>query len=291
MALLRLDRRDEAGAAMEGALARDPDDAFTHANRGWSLLHEGDPRRALEHFREALRLEPELDFARAGLIEALKARYWLYRQVLRYFLWIARLTPGARWAVVIGLVVCQQVVARTMRANPELTPILMPLLIGYLTFALTTWTAAPLTNLMLRLNRFGRLVLSPEERTGSNWVGAFVIIALICLGYGIVRSSPLDLPGWIGAFAFVWLLMPVSATFACQPGWPRWVMATYTTVMFVMAVTMVWLMWSAFAIAEQDLPTAKARVRASDELLTAHLWAGLIAGFLGNWLMSVRPRQ
>lgn len=66
MALVKLGRRAEAGATMEEALARDPDDAFTHANRGWGLLHEGDPARALEHFREALRLEPGLDYARAG---------------------------------------------------------------------------------------------------------------------------------------------------------------------------------------------------------------------------------
>ena len=66
MALVRLGRRDEAGATLEAALARDPENAVTHANQGWARLHAGDFRGALEHFREALRLNPSLEWARAG---------------------------------------------------------------------------------------------------------------------------------------------------------------------------------------------------------------------------------
>jgi Tfp pilus assembly protein PilF len=58
MALVRLNRRDEAGATIATALARNPEIAFSHANQGWTLLHQGDHRRAIEHFREALRLDP-----------------------------------------------------------------------------------------------------------------------------------------------------------------------------------------------------------------------------------------
>ncbi len=46
------------------ALANDPENALTHANQGWALLHRGDHERALEHFREALRIDPELEWAR-----------------------------------------------------------------------------------------------------------------------------------------------------------------------------------------------------------------------------------
>ena len=60
------------GKAME-ALGRNPENAHTNANQGWSLLHGGQPGKALEHFREALRLDPDLEFARAGMVEALKA--------------------------------------------------------------------------------------------------------------------------------------------------------------------------------------------------------------------------
>ena len=60
MALVQLGRKDEAAATLGSALADDPENALTHANQGWALLHQGDHAKALEHFREALRLDPEL---------------------------------------------------------------------------------------------------------------------------------------------------------------------------------------------------------------------------------------
>jgi len=66
MALVKLGRREAAAATIGAALAKDPQNAHTHANQGWALLHHGDHARRLEHFREALRLDPELDWARAA---------------------------------------------------------------------------------------------------------------------------------------------------------------------------------------------------------------------------------
>ena len=60
-------------------------------------MHAGDFRGALEHFREALRLNPSPEWARAGLVEALKARYPSAAS-LRYFLWMSTLSrrPSGR---------------------------------------------------------------------------------------------------------------------------------------------------------------------------------------------------
>ena len=85
------------GADAGSALANDPENALTHANQGWALLHRGDHAKALEHFREALRIDPELDWARAGIVEALKARHLIYRLMLRFFLWIGRQASVAQW--------------------------------------------------------------------------------------------------------------------------------------------------------------------------------------------------
>lgn len=85
-ALLQLGDRDAAAATIEGALRRNPDDAATHTTQGWAMLHGGDPTRAAGHFREALRLDPTSGYARSGIVEALKARNPIYRQLLSYFL-------------------------------------------------------------------------------------------------------------------------------------------------------------------------------------------------------------
>jgi len=45
MALVQLGRRDEAGATIGEALRHEPDNALSHANQGWALLHQGSRAR------------------------------------------------------------------------------------------------------------------------------------------------------------------------------------------------------------------------------------------------------
>src|SRR5262249_51181162 len=49
MALTKLGRHAEASETIDSTLARNPESAVSHANQGWTLLHRGEPRRALEH--------------------------------------------------------------------------------------------------------------------------------------------------------------------------------------------------------------------------------------------------
>ena len=291
MALTHLGRKDEAAVTLDGALARDPDNAFAHANRGWSLLHERKPKDALHHFREALRLDPDLDYARAGMIEALKARYWVYRRVLGYFLWLSRLSPRTRWGIVIGLFVLQRVIAAMARANPELDPYLFPILIGYFAFVLTTWVAIPLSNLFLRLNRFGRLALSPDQTAGANLVGGAVVATTVCLVYAAAANAPFDAPGWFGALGFALLMMPLSAIYAVAAGWPRTVMAAYSVGMAGLVAVSLGRMGYGLHLAAADAPGAVDWFRSGLSLTPFFGWAGLGSGLLANWLSGVRPRQ
>lgn len=78
LALAELGRLAEAKADMGSALGRDPECSHSHANCGWVHLHEREVAPALEHFAEALRQDPGNEWARAGLVEALKARNVVY---------------------------------------------------------------------------------------------------------------------------------------------------------------------------------------------------------------------
>ena len=122
MALVKLGRREEAGMTIDATLARNPENAVSHANRGWTLLESGDYQRAMEHFREALFLEPNLEWARQGIIEALKARNPVYRVMLKYFFWMSRLSNRAQWAVIIGLVFISRIVGAITESVPALEP-------------------------------------------------------------------------------------------------------------------------------------------------------------------------
>lgn len=168
--LARLGRRDEAASTLNQALSHDPDDAGTHADAGWVALEAGRPRPALEHFREALRLAPTSDYAREGLVEALKTRYWLYRGFMRFAYWSASLSDGARRGMFIGLFVFSRFV-----------PVLLPF---YLLLVFMSWFADPLFNALLRLNAYGRHVLNETQVRQSTFFLALLLPGIGALGVG-----------------------------------------------------------------------------------------------------------
>lgn len=228
MALTKLGRRDEAIATVDQSLARDPDDELAHTNKGWALLHAGKPKQALEHFREALRLDPNFDYARQGTIEALKARNPIYRWMLGYFLWMASLDRRVQWGVILGGYFGYRFLSGFAESNPEWQPWIAPLLIVYLVFVFLTWFSYPLFNLMLRLNKFGRHALSRDQRMGSNWLG-------LCLAVGVVSIviflfTSYDIAILFVVYALV-MAMPLVTIYVCDVGWPRQAMALFATAM------------------------------------------------------------
>ncbi len=218
MALVKLGRRDEAGATIDAALRRSPEDADSHANQGWTFLHAREPKRALEHFREALRLDPNHQWARAGIVEALKARFFLYRWLLAYFLWMGRKSGRAQWGILVGGYVAYRVLLEFAQKNAAAGKYVWPVLYAYMAFAILTWLSYPMFNLLLRLSRFGRLALSRKQTIESNCIGALLLAAVISL----IIAWRTDVEGWeMLAAVFFLLVLPTSIPFHTQPGWPR----------------------------------------------------------------------
>jgi len=201
--LTHLKRHEEAGASIDKALELDPENPYTHSNTGWTALHRGDHARAMEHFREALRREPGLESARRGMVEALKARYWIYRQWLKYVFWVSNLKEGTQRFFIIGAWALSRVLRVVAEKVPVLEIFVWPLLIGYALFAMSTWVIEPLTNLLLRFNRFGRYVLSSEEKLSSALTGLALLIALAS-GLALIISGD---ERWIGPGVFGLLMM------------------------------------------------------------------------------------
>ena len=229
MALVNLGRKEEAGLTIEAALAQEPDNAFTHANQGWTLLHRGDHGKAMNHFREALRLNPTSIWARRGIVEALKARNPIYRILLQYFLWMSRQSSRARWGIILGAYFAYQVVYQISASNPSLSPYLGPFLYLYMVFVFLSWTSGPLFNLLLRLNRLGRLSLSGDQIVASNWVGACVLVAAVTFITGMLPGND-AIRGTLSqaALKYLILIIPVSGVFQARAGRNRMILAAYT---------------------------------------------------------------
>ena len=231
MALVRLGRKEEAMATVDFALHRAPENAFSHANQGWNCLHRNDPKKAQEHFREALPLEPDLEYARQGMLEALKARNPVYRGMLAYFLWIGRLSGKLQWAFIIGIWFGGRAVRSLATAQPQLGWVLWPLLILFYVFIYLSWTAMPMFNLLLRFDRFGRHVLSRDQRIASNWFGLALAGALGSAGWWLTGGGD---PAFLATIFLAVLSICVAATFG-RTGRSRTILASVTAVLAVFA--------------------------------------------------------
>ncbi len=232
-ALVKLGRRLESGHTLDSAMLRDPENAHTHANRGWLELEKNNPKAAMEHFREALRLEPGSQWARSGILNSMKARNPIYRLLLQYFLWMNRLGPQTRWVVVIGGYMGSRIAGDMLRGNPSLGWFLTPLIIAYVIFAYLTWTGNAIFNLLLRLDPFGRLVLSKEEVRTSTLVGGLLAIAIACFAAWWLVDLPALFPTALAAAA---LVIPVAATFGREAGRNRTILMVYTAGLALLAI-------------------------------------------------------
>ncbi len=206
--LAHLKRFSEADSAMEKALEVDPENPYTHNNTGWAALRRGDHAKAMEHFREALRREPGMESARSGMIEALKARYWIYRQWLKYVFWVSNLKEGTQRFFIIGAWLLSRLLRSLAEQVPALEIFVWPLLIVYMLFAMSTWVIDPLTNLLLRFNRFGRYVLNRDEKLTSTLTGISMLVALAS-GLALIIT---DDERWLAPGLFGLLMMiPLSS--------------------------------------------------------------------------------
>lgn len=281
MALVKLGRRSEAGTTIGAALSRNPENAVTHANQGWTLLHEGNPKAAMVHFREALRLDPSLDWTRAGIVEAIKARNPIYRWLLLYFLWMARLSTGAQWTITICAYVGYRLMLNIAEQVPPAAPWLWPIVWAYIAFVAMTWLAYPLFNLALRLHPTGRHALSADQRRGANVTAAVLVVALVAIGCFMYRRTD---PAFLLTLVFALLLIPSSAIFRCESGWPRWTMLAITLVLLATGMTAVGI---EFAFSDRE----DALLNRTVYLLRVYAYGILASSIAANWLASTNPKK
>jgi tetratricopeptide (TPR) repeat protein len=285
MALNKLGRAAEARAAIETALAKDPLNAVTHANQGWAMLQRGDPKAALEYFREALRLDAEFAMARHGIVECLKSQYVIYRLLLRFILWMGALNKRAQWGVIVGGVVGYLVLLWVKQMYPSVAWYIWPVLLLYLAFGVLTWIADPLFNLLLRLDRNGRLALSAEQVRASNWVGLCLFTALLFTVAG-ASSGWIDL--LIGGGLFGLLVLPIAGIFDCRAGWPRRVMSIYTAVLAALAGVAVGLLVADDFVSDQVLQHG---FHVAGLVLVGVVLVGaFMSGWVALFLATVRPQ-
>ncbi|WP_207431730.1 tetratricopeptide repeat protein [Sabulibacter ruber] len=194
-ALNRLGEKNLASETFTHAFQQAPDNSETHTNQGWVYLEQNKHKPALQHFQEALRLDPTSEFAREGLVEALKAKYWIYRAFLQFSYKVTSIGNGARWGLYIGMILLVRVM-----------PLLLPF---YLMLVFFTWFSDLIFNTLLRFNSYGRQALNKEEINGSNLFLVLFLGGITSLVVGM--TLPLKEAFSLGA-VLLGLLFPVAGT-------------------------------------------------------------------------------
>lgn len=216
--LMFLKQGQRAFEGIDAALARRPDDAYTHANAGWAKLQAGDREAALNHFSEALRREPGFEVAREGLIAAMKAKSPIYGALLSYTFFMTSLRPGMQFAVLVGAFIAYQITWRVLEANGYI--ILAGLTIClWISAVLLTWAGDAIFNLLLLVSNRGRQILTTVQKwislavAGTLLVGFGSILTFFYLRSNLPNSGN---PMFFIGIGFLLTCIPLSYAGRCQ---------------------------------------------------------------------------
>lgn len=236
--LVKLNRKAEAAETLDYALSKAPESTYSHANKGWVSIEQGQYKAAVSHFKEALRLDASNEYARNGLKEAIKAKNMLYRMILKYFLWMGKLAEKNQWAFIIGIYILYRIVLHFAETNPSLAPFLYPVVGLYIFFAFSTWIAKPISNLFLRLHPLGKWALNDDEKLGSNIAGLLGAGAIACIVIEFM-STESTVFGTLGILLAV-MLIPVGGIFIVPPETKARQYLTYYS-FFLAGLAVLWL--------------------------------------------------
>lgn len=252
-ALIKMGRVADAREFLRASVVLDPEHPLSQAERGWTALERRELEESLQAFREALRVDPELEWAREGMAEALGMDRPLYGFLLRYLLRRQRARDERQVMVALGEMLISRVVGRIGRRYERLRLLAAIFMVGRGILMYTTWVARPLANLMLRVHPEGRRCLSDEQRSEALFAGLAVIAVITSLLGGFVAF----VPSLVAFVISLIMITVISATYDCHAGWPRQVMgglAVVLTCIGAYAVAKIaiwppdWNGWRAFAL-------------------------------------------
>lgn len=166
-------------------LSRRPEDPVALSNAGWTYLERGERAKAEELFREALRIDPNDEYARDGLLQAFKSRSLFYRVYLKWVFLLQRMEGKSQWLLIIGLYLGYRV---GRAALDQIHPVLGGVVVlAYLLLVFGTFLAPGIGNGLLLKDRLARLALTAREK----WDGLLVAglffggMALAALGFAL----------------------------------------------------------------------------------------------------------
>jgi tetratricopeptide (TPR) repeat protein len=211
-ALNKLKQTDAAVETMRTALEQNPENEFTHTTIGWNFLEKGRHKDAASHFREALRIHPNLESAQSGLKQALKSRIPPYRWLLQYSFWISNKGKNLQWILPLALFALIRVLIAVLGKESNFSSGILMVMAVYLLFVITSWVINPIANFTLLFNKDCKYALTNSEKWSAiTSVSALILgIAILLFSYFLTSSSSLSSSVLIPGLVCFSLALPLS---------------------------------------------------------------------------------
>ena len=207
--VLRLQNKlEESEQESRRRLARDPDNAFSFANAGWAALQRRQVKQAEDLFKEALRLMPDLKFAKEGLKESYRARSGFYRLFLRWAFFMQRFNERYQTMILIGLVFGFKIVRALAAAVHPLLALLV--VIVYYMFLFGTWLSSGIANFLILKDPVARLSLDRSEKAEGIAIGLLFLGGLLAVAAGAATGI---LPVAVAGGTMMIAAIPASMVF------------------------------------------------------------------------------
>lgn len=218
IALGRLNRHEEADESALGLLSDDPDDSTNHSARGWILLERNSIPEARRHFQEALRIDPDNEDARMGLVRCLQQGNAVLGWFLRLILRIGKVSFPKLMGIVIVFGVLLPIFLKSEGQPDSLRITGLVIRTAFLLFFYVAMAARPLFDCILWLSRDGRLALGPHETRAIRWCCLPLLAGFFYLGLWVMNGSksiPFTGVGWMATAELLY------EGFCNRHGWVR----------------------------------------------------------------------
>jgi tetratricopeptide (TPR) repeat protein len=173
-ALTKLNRKEEILTHVDEVLAADPENAYSHSTIGWSKLETKDYKEAQKHFAEALRLDPNSNNARVGMVNAIKGSNFLNNH-----------KGNIGWGIGIGIFVF----SRFLKLLTAISPIFFLLFLVLFFLIYLSWIINPISNLILKFDPFGKYLLTKDEDKAVNIVSVGLVLGILFLAAAAFTES------------------------------------------------------------------------------------------------------
>ena len=227
-ALFALKRTAEAKVELERSLQQSPLSDDLHTLRAWTLMEGGNIEKAKSAYEEALRLNPNSESARLGLLSSLRGKHILYRLLLKLMAPSGQVKVSTIIAIVL---LFYSIGAMAKIQTPFFQQLSLalaaPALFGALFLCGLLFTGNSIFNFVVMLDKSSRVHLTSSEKHSAVLTCACLFSASTMVIYAMLTGHIL---WYFSAGMTAILVFPVHLVYWFEPGRTRNFMYAYLTV-------------------------------------------------------------